>query len=332
MASIPQVERQIYLLRLLALDSGSSGLCVEDIEKCFLDMGIEVSRKTIRRDIEDLTFYYFISEDTRGKTTYFTADKVLLKDLSLGINDVMAVYFTREIMKAYRGLDLGAASCRLLDELIKRASPSGNVHVEAFDQLLKVRPEKVLEEEDIDRQRLSELREAVKDGKRLLIDYQAFSSSEVTQREFDPYVLEIYEGCYHLIGFCHLRNAVRDLRVSRILSFSDTGKRFTKPENFYEELTRDRFGIMASGERITLKIRFTGKAAKMVKEYDKDKADKLEEKPDGSVILTKVTTLSPEIKSFVLKYGALAEVLSPDSLREEIAREAVALASIYGAK
>jgi predicted DNA-binding transcriptional regulator YafY len=332
MANIPQVERQIYLLRLLALDAGGSGLCVEDIEKRFLDMGIEVSRKTIRRDIEDLTFYYYISEDTRGKTTYFTADKVLLGDLGLGINDVMAVYFTHKIMRAYRGLDLGAASCRLLDELIRRASPSGNAHVEAFEQLLKVKPEKVLQEENIDRQKLNDLREAIKDGKRLLIDYQAFSTDKVTRREFDPYVLEIYEGCYHLIGFCHLRKAIRDLRVARMLSAADTGKRFTRPENFYEELTRDRFGIMASGEKITLKIHFTGKAAKLVKEYERDKADRLEEKPDGSLIFIKETTLSPEIKSYVLKYGAQAEVLSPVSLREEIAREALALSSIYGAK
>ena len=331
MANIPQIERQMYLLRLLAFQPQEEGLSVDEIEKLFLDMGIEVSKKTIRRDIENLTFYYYISEETRGRTTYFMADKALLREMSLGINDVMSLYFTREILRAYRGLDLGSAACRLLDELIKRASPSGKAHTEAFE-ILKVRPEKVLKEENIERKTLQDIREAIKEGKRVSIEYRAFSSGTVTKREFDPYVLEIYDGCYHLIGFCRLRNAVRDLRVARIKSLQDTGERFVRPENFYEEFEKNRFGVLAGGEKIKLEIRFSPSAAKYVKEYEKDRADKMTEYADGSLVFIKETTLTPEIKKWILKYGAQAEVLLPEVLRSELAREAETLALLYAGK
>lgn len=55
---------------------------------------------------------------------------------------------------------------------------------------------------------------------------------EVTERAFHPYGVVSHEGFWYTIGYCHLRQTQRLLRLDRILQLEITDEQFLRPANF----------------------------------------------------------------------------------------------------
>lgn len=56
--------------------------------------------------------------------------------------------------------------------------------------------------------------------------------SQRTQRNVDPYGLAYRGGCWYLVGYCHLRQALRTFRLDRVHSVEVSPVRFTPPVDF----------------------------------------------------------------------------------------------------
>ncbi|HHX77127.1 MAG TPA: WYL domain-containing protein, partial [Firmicutes bacterium] len=154
------------------------------------------------------------------------------------------------------------------------------------------------------------------------------SNDEVTERKFAPYILEIYEGCWHVVGYCHLRNSIRDFRVSRIIRMALTDESFVKPQNFYQNYKRYRFDKLYGGDKTKIRLLFTGHAARLIEEYEYNKADLLQKTTDG-LIFERTVALSPDILKWILSFGAEVKVLEPVSLKKQITKEITAMKRLY---
>lgn len=66
-------QRQIYILSLLS--ENLKGYQAEEIRERLLRWDIDVTRRTILRDIDELSLNYGIGEEERGGKTYYYADK-----------------------------------------------------------------------------------------------------------------------------------------------------------------------------------------------------------------------------------------------------------------
>ena len=55
---------------------------------------------------------------------------------------------------------------------------------------------------------------------------------ETTQRDFDPYGLAYRGPRWYVVGHCHLRGALRSLRLDRVLAVEPRAHRFVAPANF----------------------------------------------------------------------------------------------------
>ncbi|MGE5096531.1 MAG: helix-turn-helix transcriptional regulator [Betaproteobacteria bacterium] len=53
-----------------------------------------------------------------------------------------------------------------------------------------------------------------------------------TSREFDVYGLVFRAGRWYVVGFCHLRQGLRTLRLDRVVHAEATPRRFERPEGF----------------------------------------------------------------------------------------------------
>jgi predicted DNA-binding transcriptional regulator YafY len=53
-----------------------------------------------------------------------------------------------------------------------------------------------------------------------------------TQRNVDPYGLAYRGGCWYLVGYCHLRQALRTFRLDRVHSVAVSPAHFTPPVDF----------------------------------------------------------------------------------------------------
>ena len=71
-------QRQIYILSLLS--ENPKGYSAEEIRERLHQWDIDVTKRTILRDIDELSLNYGIGEEERSGKTYFYADKYTLKN------------------------------------------------------------------------------------------------------------------------------------------------------------------------------------------------------------------------------------------------------------
>ena len=66
---------------------------------------------------------------------------------------------------------------------------------------------------------------------RVHVQYQARDEA-MTARDLDPYGIAYVHGCWYVVGWCHLRNAIRSFRMDRILDARLSEIEFAPPETF----------------------------------------------------------------------------------------------------
>ncbi|NLO41257.1 MAG: WYL domain-containing protein [Ruminiclostridium sp.] len=327
MADARQIERQIHILSVLS--ESKQGYTVQELHHSMQKLGIDVSRKTIERDIDDISKLFYVYEEEGQKETRYRADKFKIDNIAFNISELLSLYFLQQVIKPYQKLDVGTTAATLIQKILERAPAIHQSYIDSVSDLFIVNPAEVIPEKNLDENYLQLAREAIEKQYQLELEYFSFNNDEITSRVIDPYVLEIREGCYHLIGFCHLRSEVRDFRVSRIKKMEMLDETFDKPEDFYKQYSQNRFGKMTSDEDITLKIIFEDEAARYIKEYEANKADKITDIGEGKILFEKKTTFTPDIIQWVLRFGADAEVIEPEALRFEVMWEAKRMAQKY---
>ncbi|HHY77646.1 MAG TPA: WYL domain-containing protein [Clostridiales bacterium] len=329
MCDVTQVERQLYILSLLS--ESKIGYTIDEIKKKLDSVGIDVTKKTIERDIDFLsTGNFFLTEEKRNRKTYYMANRFGIEKITFSPSELISLHFIKELTKPYSNLDIGTTAKNLIDRIIATLPQLDKAYLQNLTELMKVNEIFNNSEKNISQEIIDTVRKGIELNKRLCIKYHSFSNNEVTIRKFDPYIIEIYDGCYHLLGYCHLRNLIRDLRISRIIEIQLTDESFERPKNFYQNYKKGRFGKLCGEEQIKLLLKFTGEAARYVKEYESQKADFLVEERDGSLLFEKNTTMTPEILKWVLSFGSDVLVLEPETLRKQVAQEAKKMVERYG--
>jgi proteasome accessory factor B len=328
MADIRQAERQIHILSILS--ESKQGDTVQELHHSLQKLGIDVSRKTIERDIDNISKHFYVYEEEGSKETRYRADKLKIDNITFTLSELLSLYFLQQVIKPYQKLDVGKTASALIEKILERAPSIHQSFIDSVSDRFIVNPADVIPEKNLDENYIQTAREAIEKKYRLKIEYFSFSNDELTCRVIDPYILEIREGCYHLIGFCHLRNELRDFRISRIRKMEMLEETFERPENFYEQYSQNRFEKMTGDEEVTLKIIFEGQTARYIKEYENYKADKITNLDDDRILFEKKATYTPDILQWVLRFGADAEVIEPETLRFEVMWEARRMAQKYG--
>lgn len=329
MREVSQIERQLYILALLS--SGKKGYTISEIHKNLDMVGINISRRTVERDIDYMsTGSFFLMEERRSNKIFYMAKKFGIENMMLTTSELISLHFIKELLKSYTMLDIGNTARYLIDRIIKDLPQLNKAYIEMLSELLKVKESFIGLEKHLDEEIIRTVRKGIELHKTLLIKYHSFTSNTETERKFDPYIIEIYEGCYHLIGYCHLRESIRDLRISRIKEIKLLDDTYERPKRFYENYKKDRFSKLAGEENIELILKFSGEGARYVLEYESAKADILIQNDDGSILFQRATTMTPEIIKWVLSFGADVVVIEPKAVREAITKHAKGMLRKYG--
>jgi predicted DNA-binding transcriptional regulator YafY len=174
------------------------------------------------------------------------------------------------------------------------------------------------------------VRQAILERRRLQVAYRAMHGRAETRRRVAPYRLLFFEGAFYILGHCGLRQDIRVFALDRIRELDLTDETFAVPEGLnIDEFLKSSFGVF-HGPPAKVKIRFAKDIAGYITEKSWHPSQKVTARADGSVLFEAEVAGTEEIKHWVLKWGAKAEVLAPASLRQEICREAEAMLKIYG--
>jgi predicted DNA-binding transcriptional regulator YafY len=167
-------------------------------------------------------------------------------------------------------------------------------------------------------------------GNLLSFRYHAPSATGDVLRTVEPHHMVNYMGNWHLIAYCHLREAWRDFLLARMTECQLTVTSFpTRPKDAWQPLLQDTFGIFQNTRKFDVVLRFTPERARWVKAevWHEDQSEVVE--ADGALIRTIPASHEAEIMMEILKHGAQVEVLEPVWLRKKVADEIRTAAENY---
>lgn len=281
---------------------------------------LEVCPRTIQRDITRLRDHHGAPIEYVARMhgyAYTNADYQLnCPDLSEG--ELLALVLAERVLQQYRGTPyaevLASAFARLTAGLDQRVT----IDLSHFSRVQSFRTNAAV---GIRPKLFEILLGALRDRRILRLRYWSASRDEVSDRTVDPYHLASIDGQWYLVGFCHLRKAIRTFVPSRIRSARDTGKGFDAPAEFdFDNYIAGAFGVIRGDDAPTrVRLRFTGHAARFVRERTWHHTQTLEPAANGDVILTFQLAHLREVERFALSWMPECEVLEPAELRANVA-------------
>ena len=173
---------------------------------------------------------------------------------------------------------------------------------------------------------LAVLRTAIREHRRVRFTYHSLARPQAVEREVDPYALVHRWGWWYVVGYCHLRRAMRSFRVDRMTALEMLDGKFESPAEF--DIRAFLAGEEQTQPTVRVRLRFVAEAAHIA--YANRAAwEDLQVQPDGTIL---VTLSMPEMymaASFALSYGPIVTVVEPEELRAMVREWAQATVAQY---
>ncbi len=166
---------------------------------------------------------------------------------------------------------------------------------------------------------LKKLRRAVIECKTAQMLYHTRFSADGTSRQntrnVDPYGLMNFMGSWYLVGYCHLRQEVRNFRLDRIAQLSIMEESFTRPADFQMERRKD------DKRQLIIRALFAKEIADWVREWRSYYIDEMEDTAEGLLVTLRVR-VENEVINWLLSWGGQVRILEPESLKKRLLEEA----------
>ena len=324
MARGDQLSRQWKIIQSLmaSVKGRAAGDLAEDLD---------CHKRTVYRDLEALQAAGFplYTEQTGGRTHWSILDAQRHQmPLPLNLTELMALYFSRDMLKILQGTAISDALTTLFEKVKATLPPGYADYLDHLADSLEVgvkahKPYRQFQD-TLDRVHL-----AVQAQRKIDIDYYSMSRNASTHRRVAPYKVWFYDETFYLIGFCEQRKDIRLFAVERIERIAVSDDAFEPPQGFdANEFMQSSFGVFR-GETVEVRIVFSSDVAGYIREKVWHPTQSLEYRDDGSVVFTAQVAGIEEIKYWILKWGAGAKVLAPESLRQAVADEIRTMAEKY---
>ncbi|MBO8173093.1 MAG: transcriptional regulator [Bacillaceae bacterium] len=305
-------ERVIRLLRIINLVQAFPGIKARELaEKC------EAAERTIYRDLELLSAAGIpITTLGHGKGYGFTGDFSMYP---LDWNEQEAIAFSmlpsifdqietmlpsgfdsayEKVMATYRREKKKQADLlQNVTDLIQMGTPA---HRENRSHYLLEIVRATLEQKTID------------------TVYHTQSRNAESRRRIDPYNLVPREHRFYLIGYCHKAKEVRTFRISRFRRVDILEETFDKRDFNIKKYLRNTWSIERGEKEIHFKIRFHPDVARYVKEEEMFVKPKMTDLEDGGLLFEVTLNHDREFLNWLSQYGPDAEILEPESYREDM--------------
>jgi proteasome accessory factor B len=186
---------------------------------------------------------------------------------------------------------------------------------------------------EVDQDVFALIDQAVRNRLKVSMVYKSSSRQAVTERIVHPYQLHYDQGggTWYLIGFCEYRNDVRTFAICRIQRLSITDEHFSVPASFSIDHYLEQTFHLTSGSAVyDVAIQFTPYQSQWIREHRWHPSQHIDEHEDGSLTLRMKVSALDAVRRWVMQYGAEAEVLEPEELRDMVCLEVREMGERYG--
>ncbi len=170
---------------------------------------------------------------------------------------------------------------------------------------------------------LPQLQEALLDNRVLHLKYHSYSPDQVTERKVEPYQLVYYENDWHLVGYCRLREGMRDFRAGRIMAVEVLDETFKRHPAVASEAQHEDWT-----DAREVRVWLDTSAVPWAREKPGFGLER-EEQVEGGSVFTFVVRDVRRLMPWLLSWGPAAKVLSPPDVVRDVREQAEAMLRRY---
>jgi predicted DNA-binding transcriptional regulator YafY len=318
-----QLARQWQLVQKLA--KSRAGVHVDALSE-----EVGCTRRTVYRDLEALAAAGFplVSERRDARTYYRFIDTYRLGDVPFTADEVLALAFGEDLLRTLEGTVFHDSIRSALAKIRAGLGPELADYLARLGQAFRVLPGPHKNYARF-RDTIRALNEAVLARRTVRMRYRTGRTGETRTRDLDPYRVWYRSGGLYVVGLDHRSGEVRTFAVDRIGAIEATERRFRVREGFdFDAYIGGSFGVVAE-PALRVRLRFEGAWANYVEERTWHPSQKLVRLPDGRLELSMEVGGTSELRSWILSFGAGAEVLEPEPLRAEVEKDLAAALTRY---
>lgn len=249
-----------------------------------------------------------IDVDVRGDRVTIRLAEYFERALRLTPSEGVALLAAGRALLAVPGSDPEGPLARALDKLAHALGAGGNVAVDVGGA-----------------RHLDALRDAVRDGERVEIDYYSYARDEMTTRRIDPTRVFHAFGAWYVAAYCHRAVGERLFRADRVRAVRATGEHFD-PRPASERVDELVYHPRPDDLRVTLRL--APSAGWVPEAYP---TEDVVTDPDGGCTVTLAVSERAFLDRLLLVLGPAARVVAPAGEREAAARAAQRLLARYDA-
>jgi predicted DNA-binding transcriptional regulator YafY len=295
-----------------------------------LARSIEVTTKTIQRDLDYMRYQLGlpIEFDYARGGYYFTKPITDLPLFQLTESELVSVFVAQKALEAYRGTPFEQPLRTAFEKLQAATSnPAFRISISwedlgssiSFRHFQAYLPDVTI---------FAELAKAIQIEEVVEFDYKKLDAKAFEKRTVEPWHLACVSGQWYLLGYDSSRGARRIFVLGRMQNVSVTGREFANPkpgDKDIQQLFQNNFQIWQSEnarlEQIVL--RFSGRAAQLVRERNWHPSQRLQELADGNLEVSLSLNSLEEIVPWILSWGRHCEVISPLRLHKKVVSQAI---------
>ncbi|MGH9308754.1 MAG: helix-turn-helix transcriptional regulator [Vicinamibacterales bacterium] len=290
-----------------------------------------VTTRTIRRDLEALQLAGFplYDESHDGKKYWMLEQKAFRRLDATGFTfaELSALYFSRTLVEGLAATPFQKDVTSAFDKLEEALTPSMRQFLDRLPLVIQAKADPGSHATAARGKEIGQLLDATLQHRRVIMRYHSFSSDREKEYTIEPYRVVFAQGALYAVAFVPEYGQTRTFALERIKSLSLTEERF-EPNDSEEDAFAHSLGVH-QGPPERIEITFAPQIARYVRERLWHASQDVQERPDGGIILTMNVSNDFALRSWILGFGALARVVSPRALAEEIASELQSARSGY---
>ncbi len=310
-----QVERQWMILKELDRcgQIGATKLQLADL--------CQVSIRTIERDMLDLSLSQFpVLKGKMGKVTIWRLKegyKLPYPEVKINQRESLALILAEEALNFLAGTPHYQYFRRAMAKIRQSIPAENDQFINESKQAFAFRFPQLK-----DMERLSPLIEiaeiAYRQRQRVNLTYRSTTHGAITKRKVDPYGIYYAYNALRLVGFCHLRNDVRQFNFDgRLQNLESLNETFEEPIDFDLNAYADAgFGGVRNQEIVSVIVRVSPPVSRWVKHQNFTSLKQKVELEEDCLELHFETDGPEGLLRQVLAWGSSVQVMGDEKFKE----------------
>ena len=290
-----------------------------------------VTIRTIRRDLEALQFVGFpiYDEVYDGKRYWLLEQKAFRRLDATGFTfaELSALYFSRTLVECLAATPFQQDVKSAFDRLAAALTPGMRTFLDRLPLVIQAKPDPGAQSASARPKEIAQLLDATLQHRRVVMRYHSFSSEREKAYTVEPSRLVFAQGALYLMAYVPEYSQVRTFAVDRIKSLSLTEERF-EPVESDEAVFAHSLGVH-HGTPEQVEIVFEPRIAPYLRERMWHSSQTVRDQADGRIVVALNVSNDFALRSWILSFGALAKVIHPRALAEQIEAECSRMVGRY---